>query len=241
VVAVGVLVVLALLTARGVGASSRPPQDADAGAADTGAAAAGDAAEGNGLRNPDGTVGPVVALGDSITSGMVDRDTGAVASASWYAAALADEPRLESAANAGYPGNTTLDMADRFVRDVAAHEPRVVVIMGGTNDLRAGRTTDEVLATLEELAARTRDLGATPVLATIPPRTDGDYAGQVAELNAGLRRLGEQTGTTVIDFHSVVADDDGRWRPGFSSDGIHPTRAAGDAMARLAVTTLLGD
>ncbi len=228
VVALGVLVALALLTAGGVGASS---PHADAGAA----------ADRDGPRDRDGTVGPVVALGDSITSGMVKRGTGGASSASWYIAALADEPRLVSAANAGYPGNTTQDMADRFARDVAVHEPRVVVIMGGTNDLREGRATDQVLGTLGQLAALTRDIGATPVLATIPPRTDGAYAGQVADLNAGIRRFGEETGTTVIDFFSVLADDDGQWRPGFTTDGIHPTRAAADAMARVAVDTLVGD
>ncbi len=214
--------------------------------------ASSDAADGDGgfgtasgdppLRNDDGTVGPVVALGDSLTADLPEVDaTGARLYESWYVRAVADEPRLVSAFTAGIPGNTTTDMLARFAGDVAAWSPRVVVILGGTNDLAAGRTTEQVLDTLAELAERARDLGATPVLGTVPPRTDGDYAERVAELNAAIRAAGEDSGTTVIDFFSVLADGDGGWRPGFTDDGVHPTAAAADAMAGLAVGTLLGE
>jgi lysophospholipase L1-like esterase len=217
--------------------------------ADASAAARGSEAEGEpgavgdaGLLNDDGTVGPVVALGDSLTADTRDAAaTGGTAYESWYVYALEDEPRLVDAYNAGIPRNTTPDMLARFRRDVAVHEPRVVVILGGTNDLPEGRTTEQVLATLEEIADRTRAIGATPVLSTIPPRTNRDYTERVDELNAAIRAAGEDTGTTVIDFFSVVADDDGGWRPGFSRDGVHPTRAAADAMAQLALDTLLAD
>ena len=33
----------------------------------------------------------------------------------------------------------------------------------------------------------------------------------------------------------------GGWRPGFTADGLHPTAAAADAMAELALETLLGE
>ena len=169
-----------------------------------------DAAGGNGgsgtasgdlpLRNDDGTVGPIVALGD-----------------------------------------TTTDMLARFSGDVAAWSPRVVVVLGGTNDLEAGRTTEQVLSTLGQLVELARGLGATPVLGTVPPRTDGDYAERVADLNAAIRAAGEDSGTTVIDFFAVLTDGGGGWRPGFTADGLHPTAAAADAMAELAVETLLGE
>lgn len=182
-----------------------------------------------------GTVGPVVALGDSLTADAPPRYW------SWYAAALADEPRLLDAGNAGIPGDTTTGMLDRFDRDVAVHEPRVVVILGGTNDLAQGRAAEDVLGTLEQLAGRVRELDAVPVLATVPPRTDGDFTEQVADLNAAIRAYGERSGTRVLDFSSVLADDDGGWRPGSTDDGVHPTEAAAAAMGRLAVRELFRD
>ena len=83
------LVVLATLTVGWV----RAPPDAAGGNGGSGTAS-GDLP----LRNDDGTVGPIVALGD-----------------------------------------TTTDMLARFSGDVAAWSPRVVVVLGGTNDLEAGR------------------------------------------------------------------------------------------------------
>ena len=206
-------------------------------------AARGGGAEGDrSVRETDGTVGPIVALGDSLTADTREAPaTGGRAHESWYVRALAAEPRLANAYNAGIAGNTTPDMLARFPRDVAAWSPRVVVILGGTNDLAAGRTTEQVLDTLEQLVELVRDLGATPVLGTVPPRTDADFAEQVEDLNAAIRAAAEDGGTTVIDFFSVLADDDGGWRPGYTADGVHPGVAAADAMAELAVETLLGE
>jgi acyl-CoA thioesterase-1 len=194
------------------------------------------------LRNDDGTIGPIVALGDSLTADLRGVDaTGPGRFGSWYVRAVAAEPRLESAFTAGMTGDTTTDMLARFSEDVAAWSPRVVVILGGTNDLGAGRTTLEVLGTLGQLVEKVRDLGATPVLGTVPPRTDDDYAEGVADLNAAIRAAGEENGITVIDFFSVLTDGGDGWRPGFTEDGLHPTAAAADAMAGLAVQTLLGE
>lgn len=226
---VAALVALAVLITLTVG-SVRAAPDAEATSGD------------RPVRNEDGTVGPIVALGDSLTADLRETDaTGARRYESWYVRAVAAEPRLVNAFTAGIPGNTTTDMLARFPGDVEAWSPRVVVILGGTNDLAAGRTTDQVVNTLEQLADLARDLGAAPVLGTVPPRTDGEYAERVEDLNAAIRAAGEDSGTTVIDFFSVLTDGDGGWQPGFTSDGVHPTAAAADAMAELAVGTLLGE
>lgn len=234
VLAVGFLALVALASvwAAGNGASSSPPRAADT----------RPSADRSTPRDDDGTAGPVVALGDSITADTAQAAKwGGGTYWSWLTQAVEEEPRLRGAVNAGIPGDTTEGMAARFARDVAVHEPRVVVILGGTNDLSQGRTPEQVLGTLEQLAAMARDAGATPVLATIPPRADSPYAERTVQLNDAIRRSGEQSGTTVIDFFSVLADDDGRWRPGFTEDGIHPTEAAAEAMGRLAAETLVED
>ncbi len=223
--------VLALLMTAGWGGASSDPTPGAAPVTDS-----------DPVRNADRTVGPVVALGDSLTSDVGWAvPPGGVVYPSWFTHALEDEPRLVAAANAGIPGDTTEGMVARFARDVAVHAPRVVVILGGTNDLPLGRTAEQVVGTLEQLAELARDAGAVPVLATIPPRTDGSFASEVADLNAGIRRSAESSGTPVIDFFSVLADEDGGWREGFTEDGLHPTSAGADAMARIAVETLVGD
>ncbi|SOC46392.1 Lysophospholipase L1 [Blastococcus aggregatus] len=226
--ALGVLALL--MTAGWVGASSDPSPGA------------GPVIDRDTVRNPDGTVGPVVALGDSLTADLGWAVApGGVVYPSWFTAALGDEPRLVAAANAGIPGDTTQGMVARFARDVAVHAPRVVVILGGTNDLPLGRAPEQVVGTLEQLADQARDAGAVPVLATVPPRTDGSFTSDVADLNAGIRRSAAVSGTPVIDFFSVLADEGGGWREGFTLDGVHPTQAGADAMGRIAVETLVGD
>ena len=42
----------------------------------------------------------------------------------------------------------------------------------------------------------------------------------------------------MIDYFSLLSDEDGDWLPRFTFDGIHPTETAAAAMGHLAVATL---
>ena len=66
-------------------------------------------------------------------------------------------------------GNTSEMMVDRFARDVLPFHPKYLLIMGGTNSLRAGIPAASVIADLQEMQRMARENGITPVLLTLPP------------------------------------------------------------------------
>jgi lysophospholipase L1-like esterase len=81
--------------------------------------------------------------------------------------------------------------------------------------------------------------GIKVLLASIPPAAKFPWApqietrGAIAALNIRLRNLARETGATWVDYHRVLDDGTGAMKPGLSSDGVHPTAAGYDAMARV--------
>jgi lysophospholipase L1-like esterase len=77
------------------------------------------------------------------------------------------------------------------------------------------------------------------LIASVPPAGGFPWAPNVetrkaiAELNRRLKSLAHQTGATWVDYHPVLDDGTGAMKPGLASDGVHPTEAGYDAMAKV--------
>lgn len=71
--------------------------------------------------------------------------------------------------NLSQSGDTSAMMVDRFDRDVVPFHLRTLLIMGGTNSLRAGIPAEEVIQDLETLERKCYAHGITPVFLTLPP------------------------------------------------------------------------
>ena len=111
----------------------------------------------------------VVCFGDSLTAG-----TGAPEGQS-YPDVLAR--RLGRAViNAGVPGDTTADALTRLDRDVLVHEPGVVCLTLGGNDLMRQVPADQAFANLEAIVRRLQDAGALVVVGGLdPPMVAGSW------------------------------------------------------------------
>lgn len=133
--------------------------------------------------------------------------------------------------NRGIPGDTTTNMLARFPRDVIQLRPRVVVILGGLNDL-----TKTPLSLIEQnlsvMARTAQERKIQVVLATLPPAhnlsnspTAPTAAGQneILAFNSWLNSLAGQNHFALADFYSTLADDRGFYQAGLTYDGVHPT------------------
>ncbi|MEU1783347.1 SGNH/GDSL hydrolase family protein [Streptomyces abikoensis] len=198
-----------------------------------------------------GGPGSVVALGDSITDG--ERSTPG-ANRRWpdlLARRLRDQrdvPRF-GVLNQGISGNRVVtdrypgtgassvlsgvSAEHRLERDVLAQTgARTVVVFEGVNDIRAGTTGDEVIATLKRIAATAHERGMRVAVATIAPCggffdcTDEAESYRVAvnrHIRAGLGLY-----DAVFDFDAAVRDPDrpDRMLPRFDGgDHLHPNDA----------------
>ena len=134
-------------------------------------------------------------------------------------------------------------MVVRFRQDVIDLQPKVVVILAGTNDI-AGNTgpmtleqTEGNLASMAELAAANR---IRVVLCSVLPAFDFPWAPgltpapKVVEVNAWMKKLRGRKGYVYVDYYSAMKDDRGGLPPTLSEDGVHPLPAGYAIMTPLA-------
>jgi lysophospholipase L1-like esterase len=177
----------------------------------------------------------VVLIGDSITS-------------RWSGLAPPNQLSGLQIINRGIPGDFTARMFSRFNRDVVRLRPRVVVILGGINDI-AQIPLPLIEHNLASMAETAEHHGIQVVLATLPPTGlpteehdrdkpsaatiphdeivahDGITTGhdEIQTLNNWIKSFANQKHYTLVDYHSALADDRGNYLKGLTTDGIHPS------------------
>jgi lysophospholipase L1-like esterase len=180
----------------------------------------------------------VVFMGDSITDSWDDPR---------YGGFFPGKPYIDR----GISGQTTPQMLIRFRPDVIALQPKVVVILAGTNDI-AGNTGPMTLDMIEEnltsMAELARAHGIRAVLASLLPISDYEKTRegqpiirskqrppeQIKALNEWMKSYAASSGAIYLDYFSGMADDKGFFREELSEDGLHPNQKGYEIMAPLA-------
>lgn len=106
----------------------------------------------------------VAVYGDSISHGGGHLSFGPADLAYSYESYL-DFPTI----NLSQSGDTSEAMVMRFEKDVLPFSPEYLLILGGTNSLRAGVPAADVISDLKEIQRKCREHGITPILMTLPP------------------------------------------------------------------------
>jgi lysophospholipase L1-like esterase len=117
---------------------------------------------------------------------------------------------------------------------LAEGAPDAVVLAFGTNDVRFGRSTAEVVDAYRAAVRRVEAARALAFVALAPPifPPEPDHTAALAELNDALRAA--FPAPRLVDFDGGMTRDD------FESDGIHPTPAAQHKRAAAALRALRG-
>ena len=148
--------------------------------------------------------------------------------------------------NRGISGQITPQMLLRFMVDVVALKPDVVVILGGTNDIARSaheafsNTPPEMIRdSIRAMTELAKANGIAVVLCSIPPVSN--YSGTnrteelpppfIQELNDWVRRYAVEMHVAFADYYSVLVDKKGMLRAAFSRDGVHPNDAGYAVMA----------
>ena len=143
----------------------------------------------------------------------------------------------------GISGQTTPQMLVRFRQDVVALQPKVVVILAGTNDI-AGNTGPSTLEMIEDNFMSMVQIAKAHhihvVISSVLPVYDYPWkpglqpAPKIVALNAWLRKYANDVGETYLDYHSAMKDARDGLPPNLANDGVHPTDAGYRIMAPLA-------
>jgi lysophospholipase L1-like esterase len=196
----------------------------------------------------------IVALGDSTTAGtpafrspVEAPPTGAGDTHSQYAYWLMQTHPDWSVLNRGVNGERTDEIAARFDRDVLSAHPRVVIILGGVNDVYQGRPADQATRQLRTMYDRAIAAGIAVIAASIIPynsATRGQNL-EMHDINAWIAaQAAKDPHITFVDTRAAAAAPDNPDRLSGSPDGLHPDvngyRAMAVAIERALVKVLKG-
>lgn len=140
--------------------------------------------------------------------------------------------------NLSQSGDTSEMTKDRFEADVVPFHLEYLLIMTGSNSLRAGIPPEAVIADLEAIQEKCRQNGITPILLTLPPLnpasiekafdepTDEHWKKNFAIVNDWIRtQISIDTAAAFAGWEEMPQD--------LAADGIHGDWRAKEMMARV--------
>jgi lysophospholipase L1-like esterase len=128
--------------------------------------------------------------------------------------------------NRGFGGNQTKDCTYYAEQTIFPHDAKVIVLRGGSNDINAGWSVEQVFADHKAFVAKVRSqkpkaqiviLGVFPA---IKRKAQVERGNQLNDLLAGY--CTEESGLTFIDTRKMTLDENGELRPElFAKDLLH--------------------
>ena len=145
--------------------------------------------------------------------------------------------------NRGISGQTTPQMLVRFWPDVIALQPKVVVILAGTNDI-AGNTGPTTPTSIEDNLMAMADLaranGIRVVMSSILPaaaypwKPGIDPRSEIAAINSWMRDYCAQKHFVYLDYYSAMVNSNQGMKKALTIDGVHPNADGYAVMTPLA-------
>ena len=176
----------------------------------------------------DNTDNRVVFMGNSITEGWAS-----------YMPEMFDN---QTYINRGIGGQTTPQMLLRFRQDVIAHQPKVVVILAGTNDI-AGNTPLKDLETvaghLFSMAELARQHDIKVILCSVVPAAEYRWRKgkrpdvKIPQLNKMIQDYCNENKIHYLDYFSALTDGNGALIESYGYDGVHPDEDGYKVMTKL--------
>jgi lysophospholipase L1-like esterase len=143
----------------------------------------------------------------------------------------------------GISGQTTGQMLVRFRADVINLKPKVVLILGGTNDI-AGNSGPSTLEMIEDNLASMAEIaqanGIKVIMCSVLPAYDYPWkpgvqpAEKIFALNLWIKDYASGHHCVYLDYYSPLADERKGMKKEYSEDGVHPNKEGYRIMEALA-------
>ena len=140
----------------------------------------------------------------------------------------------------GLSGQTSPQMLLRFRADVIDLHARAVVLLAGTNDI-AGNTGPSTLKMIEDNIESMVELAKANkikvILCSLPPATGfkSRPPERIDSLNAWIKGYTTRQRLGWVDYYTALVDDQKKFQPKYSDDGLHPNKEGYRVMERLAL------
>jgi lysophospholipase L1-like esterase len=189
----------------------------------------------------------IVCHGDSLTEGAdLDKNY------TWPS--LVENKLHVNVVNSGIGGDTSGGLLGRFYQDVVQHQPEMVVILGGTNDLWWDVDINLILANIFAMACQAQYRSIVPVVGLPLPlymeniqhqEMMAPIAGwdkcinKLSELVTALTAAAKASDIACLDFYHPFLDAKGDvMGKFFLEDGLHPNKQGHLLMAEKMVELL---
>ncbi|MCJ7764549.1 MAG: GDSL-type esterase/lipase family protein [Thiovulaceae bacterium] len=130
--------------------------------------------------------------------------------------------------NAGIAGDTTDGLLYRLYYTLEK-QPETLVLMIGINDLLQGQAIKHIEHNYSRILEQIEDIDTVVILSVLPVKAMPETASinnDIRKLNTYLQKESQQRAYTFVDLYSLMADETGRLKENYSSDGVHLTPAA---------------
>ena len=144
--------------------------------------------------------------------------------------------------NRGIGGQTTPQMLLRFRQDVIALQPKIVVILAGTNDI-AGNTPLKDLETVAGHLFSMAELASVHdikvILCSVVPAAEYPWRKgkspntKIPQLNKMIQDYCDVSNAHYLDYFSAMTDGKNGLIEGYGYDGVHPDDDGYKVMAEL--------
>ncbi|WP_405415054.1 SGNH/GDSL hydrolase family protein [Maribacter sp. Asnod1-A12] len=134
--------------------------------------------------------------------------------------------------NRGISGQTTPQMLIRFRQDVINLNPKVVIILAGTNDIAGNTgpsTLEMIMNNIKGMAELAHANGIKVILSSTLPAYDYPWksgvepSGKIIALNKMIKEYAETNGHIYLDYFSTMVDERNGLPKKYAEDEVHPT------------------
>lgn len=140
----------------------------------------------------------------------------------------------------GIGGQVTVQMLQRFEKDVIDLDPYCVVIMGGTNDLahndQYAPTVQGIMNNIIAMAEMAKSHRIKVLLCSVTPANSypwnkevGNPSSNIIYLNQLIKNYANQNGMTYVDYHSLLKADDNGLKLEYMAGGVDPVHLSSEA------------
>jgi len=149
--------------------------------------------------------------------------------------------------NRGIGGQTTSQMLVRFRQDVINLQPKIVVILAGTNDIAGNSgpiSNEDIEANFASLAELARAHNIRVIFSSVlpvhnyTPKSQDFFAqrpmDRILALNRWLKDYCAANNLIYLDYFPAMIDDKGMLKHDLADDGLHPNKAGFAIMAPMA-------
>lgn len=145
-------------------------------------------------------------------------------------------------AGRGISGQTTSEMLVRFRQDVIELKPEYVALLCGTNDIARNNgfiTVENTFKNIISMVELAKYNGIKPILCTVLPASEfgwrkslGDPRPEIAKLNALITDYAKANQLPLVDYHSIMKDEQDALLPQYQKDAVHPNVEGYKAMEK---------